>query len=391
MGFLDTLQNFSKRFFQPLTHFYNNRIWGTKTAVWVDIENAFELYQTIPELRAVLNRRASMMSLNKPVLVNKKGEVVENHWMNKLLKKPNPTQSWSDVVYSLSVNDGLYSNAFAFSPKRVSGIRNLFLPLPSDKVKTNLSGKKLKQLDKSGLIDNFTFEYDSDVEDLEFDDVVYFNTPDGFNIVNPTSRLTSLKYPLSNIKAQYYKRNVLLENITPIGIISAQNSDIGGAIPMTPEEKTELQKSVLRRNKDEIIVTEANAKWEPMAFPTKDLMLFEELTADKLALIDGYGLSYYIFSSEKGSTYANVRDGIRMTYNDTIIPETQAMYDTITEQFGLDKDGLRLVADFSHIPVLQADESLKSKSFSQKAKAIRDLKEAGVELTPEQIESILDL
>ena len=71
-------------------------------------------------------------------------------------------------------------------------------------------------------------------------------------------KLESLKYPLSNIKAQYNKRNVLLENIGAIGILSAKNSDIGGSIPMTPEEKTDIQKAWFRRSKDEVIITESD-------------------------------------------------------------------------------------------------------------------------------------
>lgn len=89
------------------------------------------------------------------------------------------------------------------------------------------------------------------------------------------------------------------------------------------------------------------------------------------------------------SGFKKNRDGIRMAYNDTIIPETQQLYDNITEQFGLEADGLRLVADFSHITVLQGDELLKANAFNRNADAIKKLQEAGHELTRDQIEAIL--
>jgi hypothetical protein len=331
-----------------------------------------------------------MMSLNVPILIRESdGEIITDHWLNDLIKKPNPTQSWADVVYSLSVNDALFSNSFAYAPKRSFGIRNLMLPLPSDKMKILTTGRMLKQMDKGGLISGFEFDYNTDIEKLTFDDVVYFSTPDGVNIINPSSRIEALKYPLSNIKASYHKRNVLLENIGAIGILSAQNSDIGGAIPMTPEEKTEIQRDWFARQKDELIITESNVNWQPMSFPTKDLMLFEELTEDKMALIDAYGLNYSLFSQSKGATFSNVRDGMRMTYNDTIIPETQQLYDSITEQFELDKEGLRLVADFTQIAVLQADENLKADALNKKADAIKKLSDAGFSL--QEINEILAL
>ncbi len=369
-----------------------SQIWGKKEAVWIDTNNAWELYIEIPELRAVIEKRASMMSANVPCLYDKNGDKVESHWLLDMIAHPNAIQSWSDVVFSISVQDALYSNTFCYSPERIGGLRNLFVPLPANKVKIHLTGKKLKQMDAEDLVDQFTFKYDDDsLERIDWRDMVYLVTDDGMNIVKPISRIETLKYPLSNIKAQYHKRNVLLENIGAIGILSAQNNDMGGAIPMTPEEKKKIQKDWYNRQKDEVIITEANVDWKPMSYPTKDLLLFEELTADKLALIDAFGLSYHIFSSDQGSTFTNVRDSIRMVYQDTIIPETQQMYDSIMKQFGLDSEGYYLKADFSHLPVLQDD--MESKAITQKIKAetLEKIVGLGVELTPDEIKILTDL
>lgn len=378
--------------FMNLWNPYQTRIWGQKTAVWIDTTLAFQHYIEIPELRTVIDRRASMMSAGKPVLLDMDGNVVESHWVLDLIKKPNPTQSWDDVIFSISVNDALWSNSFAYCPERSFGIRNLIVPLPSDRIKINLSGRKLKQMESGGLIDSFTFSYDADSnENLELNDVLYFTTPDGISLVNPSSRIESLKFPLSNIKAQYNKRNVLLENIGAIGILSARSNDLGGAIPMTPEEKAEIRNDWYRRSKDELIITEADVNWQPMSYPTKDLLLFEELTADKMAIIDTYGLNAYIFSQEKGATFSNVKDGIRMAYTDTIIPETEQLYASMTHQLKLDQEGLKLVPDFSHLPVLQDDENLKADSMDKRASVIKKLFESGIPLTDEEAKIIIGI
>ena len=265
------------------------QVWGKKEAVWLDTGDAWRLYIEIPELRAVINKRATMMSSNQPKLFDKSGKEVEKHWLLDLIEHPNAIQSWSDVIYSISVQDALYSNVIIYSPLRSFNIRNLFVPLPANKIEINLSGKKLKQMDKENLIDNFIFTYDDkSKENIEWKDAVYLTTVDGMNIVKPISRIDTLKFPLSNIQAGYKKRNVLLENIGAIGILSAQQTDMGGAIPMTPEEREQIRKDWYRRSKDELIITEANVNWQPMSYPTKDLMLFEELTADKIALIDAF-------------------------------------------------------------------------------------------------------
>lgn len=361
-----------------------NQLWGVKTAVWIDTQNAWELFMTIPELRAVIDKRASMMSSNKPVMVDRDGNKVTNHWLLDLIQKPNPMQSWADVVYSLSVNDALYSNSFAYSPLRSFNQRNIMVTLPSGKMEITTTGRTLKQMDVDGLIDSFRFKYDNEsFEKLDVNDVVYLTTADGMNLIRPTSKIDALKYPLSNIKASYHKRNVLLENIGAIGILSAQKSDIGGSIPMTPEEKSEIQRDWYSRSKDELIITESQVNWQPMSYPTRDLMLFEELTADKLAIIDAYGLNYNLFSSDKGATFSNVKDSIRMCYTDTIIPETQQMYDTIMQQFKLTDEGYKLIADFSHLPVLQDDEVSKEQAMTARVNNYSTMLRDGV-ITSEQ-------
>lgn len=358
----DRFSQLTRQIFPPAV-----QIWGKKEAVWLDTGDAWRLFIDIPELRAVVNKRATMMSTNKPILHDKDGNVVENHWLNDLIKKPNAVQSWSDVVYSMSVQDALYSNVVGYCPLRSFGIRNLIITLPNNKIQINLSGKKLKQMDRENLIDSFIFTYDDgSTEKIELQDAVYLTTADGMNIVRPISRIDSLRLPLSNIMASYRKRNVLLENLGAIGILSAQSNDMGGAIPMTPEERQKIQKDWYRRQKDELIITESNVNWQPMSYPTRDLMLFEELTEDKLAIIDAYGLNYNLFSSEKGATFTNVRDSIRMAYTDTIIPETQQIYDSLMAQWGLQQEGYHLEANFDHLPVLQDDASQKASAEKTK-------------------------
>jgi len=249
---------------------------------------------------------------------------------------------------------------------RSFGQRNLIITLPNNKIKINLSGKKLKQMEINDLIDSFVFTYDDgSKETIQLEDSIYLTTADGMNIVRPISRIDSLRLPLSNIMASYNKRNVLLENLGAIGILSAQSNDMGGAIPMTPEERQKIQKDWYRRQKDELIITESNVNWQPMSYPTRDLMLFEELTEDKLAIIDAFGLNYNLFSSEKGATFSNVRDSIRMAYTDTIIPETQQMYDSMIAQWGLQGE-YYLQANFQHLPILQDDEQVKAQAEKTK-------------------------
>jgi hypothetical protein len=366
---------------------YQHDFYGKKSAVWIDTSKPFQNYVEIPELRTVIDKKAQMISNGTPRLIKvSDGTEVEQHWVLDLIKNPNPMQSWSDVMYSISVNDSLYSSAFVYAPKRSFGIVNLFVPLATHKMQINTTGKSLKQMDSGGLIKDYVFNYNEDnKENLKVDEVIIIQTTDGVNILNSVSKIESLKYPLSNIKAQYNKRNVLLENMGAIGILSTTNSDLGGALPMSPEEKEKIQRDWYNRSKDEIIISENEVKWTPMSFKTKDLMLFEELKADKLAIIDAFGLNYYIFSNEDGSTYSNVNYGERLAYTNTIIPESKHIYDNITEQLGLDKEGLRLTATFDHIPVLQNDILQDAQAINYRTDALIKMQETlGITLSDEE-------
>jgi hypothetical protein len=159
---------------------------------------------------------------------------------------------------------------------------------------------------------------------------------------------------------------------------------------MDPEEKKRIQKSWYQQSKDEIIITEANVQWQPMSFPTKDLMLFEELTADKLAIIDAYGMSINLFSTEKGATFSNVRDSYRMVIQDTIKPTTQKMYDAILEKFGLQNE-FYLEACFDHLPMLQIDEQAEATRRKLDAETLAKIRELGVEMDPDEIKKFLGL
>ena len=62
------------------------QIWGKKEAVWVDTNDSWRLFIEIPELRAVIEKRASMMASNIPCLYDMSGEKVESHWILDLIK-----------------------------------------------------------------------------------------------------------------------------------------------------------------------------------------------------------------------------------------------------------------------------------------------------------------
>ena len=365
-------------------NYYTTQQIGVVSPVWVSTTDKFALYYEIPELHAVINRYAKMVASANPILVNDKGEVQKNNGNSifKLIDRPSAMQSWGTMMYMIAVNKCVTNNALIYAPKGTFGGLQL-LPLAFNIVKIVPTGKTLISAETGSFIEKFqipTSVVDS-YQDFSPEEVIYLTEPDGINLFNTKSKIDSLKYPLSNLKKQYEKRNVLLVNLFSLGILSSENKDGISAMPLEPKDIKQMRDDMKRRHDGEIIITDKSVKFDPMTFPTKDLMLFEEMTADKLAIIDEFGLNEHMFGKGeggKGSTFSNVEMGERQAYNSTIIPDTEIIYDEFTKQLGLDREGLYLVPDFSHISVLKADEKYTAEAMAKRAEAVAKINE----LTP---------
>ncbi len=374
-------------------NYYTTQQIGVVSPVWVSTTDKFALYYEIPELHAVINRYAKMVASANPMIVNDKGERIEPNGNNifGLIDRPNAMQSWGTMIYMTAVNKCVTNNALIYAPMGSFGAKQM-LPLSFNNVKIVPTGKNLISVDMGSFIEKFqipTSVVDT-YKDFYPQDVIYLTEPDGINLFNTKSKIDSLRYPISNLKKQYEKRNVLLANLFSLGILSSDNKDGISAMPLEPKDIKQIREDLKARHSGEIVVTDKPLKFDPMTFPTKDLMLFEEMTADKIAIIDEYGLNQHMFGQGeggKGSTFSNVEMGERQAYNSTIIPDTQIMYDEFTKQLGLDKQGMYLVPDFSHISVLKADEKKDAESLLKRAEAVSKINE----LTPLNAEEMRKL
>jgi hypothetical protein len=79
-----------------------------------------------------------------------------------------------------------------------------------------------------------------------------------------------------------------------------------------------------------------------------------------------------------------------MVYQDTIQPETQAMYDSIMHQIGLSQQGYYLEACFDHLPVLQDDEMQHAQTNKVEVDTYSIMLKDGI-ITPEQYASEFDI
>lgn len=339
MGFVaDTGKNFfqkigsllglnnEKYFFESVQSY---RI-GYKGAVYLDTDVPKKLFDTIPQLNQVITKKANMFANMRLVLVDKDGNEVEDPNFQKFIENPNILQTQNEFLKLWSKQVDVYGNLFCYK-SQASKLQayptsvNLVSPFNISPV---LTGKIYDQTELSGIIEKYETRNNLSQKEFPTQDILWVKNADLDDPTIGISPLRSLKFPLSNTKLAYDYLNVISNEKGAIGMISKENSkDAFGDIPMTPEEKKELEKAFQNSyglgqsedgsNKMRIQITQSAMKCQPMSYPTKELLLMEQIDANFLTIIDHYGLNVNIFSS-KAQTYENVIGAIRQCYQDTI-------------------------------------------------------------------------
>lgn len=341
-----------------------NYLIGQKGPVWINVDNPWIQYHECPELKAVIDRRATMFS-NMIIMVEDAatGKPIDDADLNKLLMNPNCLQGQNDFLVEYQTQKCVYGNQFIYRNKPTS-----FQSYPSSLknvspryLKPVLTGKWFDQEKTDGIIERYDFIQQGFKRSFDTTEILYTKIADIDNPIIGLSPVNGLRKPITNIKLAYDYQNVILGEKGAIGMLSQEKSTDGeGAVPMAEEEKERIEKQMttdygVGESQKRVILTYASLKWTPMSYPTKELLLGETIDAGKRALMDQYGMNQNIFSSITGVTYENLKNGMVMCYQDTIQPEADKFLQALGPFIGL-KEGLRLRASYEHIPVMKENK-----------------------------------
>jgi len=388
--------NWFSRFFRvflnenpPFYALRSNFFLNGQMPILIDMSDLMAVYCSSPYVRAVIDKKADMFKNMDIKLRNKKtGEIISEHKILELFKQPNPLQNQEDFISQISIYKDIYANAFIYKLKGINQTKVLW-NLPPDGMQVIPSGKLFEQYQLEGIIKEYRFEKADYVKIFDVDDIIHVSQGVSENYFVAKSKLESLCLNISNMQGAIKTRNILINEKGALGIISNQSKDADGGIPLGEEERKRIEKSY-RENKYGIfdnqmrwIITTANVTWTPMGYPTKDLMLFEEIEDDFQALCSAYGLSRDIFPSTKGATFENQKEALKQTYQNTIQPEADLLMRTFTNQFGLQNDGLELFADYSWLAVMQEDKKQEEETKKIKTERLNMLFTDGI-ITKEQ-------
>lgn len=351
---------------------------------WVDTSNAqkLDLYKTTAHLKIVIDRKALMKAngiykhfkLVKGLDGKPVKQCVENSPFIERIENPNFLQDGNSYAVQSSVQMSVFGNNVQYIPKGpLTKQPKIMWNLPAEHVTMELTGKLYKQIRIEDVIAYYKLNgvENGETEIFETKDVLHFRDVTADNPLFGESRITGLKMPISNLRGAEGFKNRIINANSMLGILSSEVTQGLAATPLTDKEQKKIDKAFqarygMQEGKADILQTQANVKWQPMSYPMKDLRLVEEVTESFKAIIDAYGLNVNIFSVSRQSTYENLKQGIILAYQDTIIPEGQAEGMMYTKYFNMDGKTEWIERCYDHLDILKQDtsESMKRKSES---------------------------
>lgn len=365
-----------------------------KGQVYINALVPYKIYNSIPQFKIPVDKLASMFSNG----VFKYQKIGSNELMElpkeyaKLLEKPNILQGQNPFLNQYYRQLKVYGNQFIYksTPSPLSKVPTSLKNISPALLKPVLTGKYFDQVSIEGVISNYEYTENGMIKPFEVNSVLWSKVDDLDNPLVGISPLVGLEFPTSNTELAYKYLNCISGERGALGILSRTPlKDSMGALPATQEEIQEKEELYRRNhgvddNQMKTIITNSPLTYTPMSYPTRELMLSEQIDANGMTILDALGVNRNLFS---GSTYENLKHGLISTHNDTVVPDADGFTQNLSKFIGV-PEGYRLVLDYSHLPYLQADKTQEATTLNSVSAALNSLVTSQI-ITPQQANTIL--
>jgi len=350
--------------------------YGNVSANWFSLNNRLnylDAFYTCPPLNSIINYQAYMFSRctfkHYKKQANGKYKEIKDSNLIKKLNNPNPLQSGNEFLSQLYIYWQVYGNNFIYNattldPSNYDYIVNLW-NLPNQYLDIKVTNKLWSANSLTDIIKSITLTNTREFFNVE--NIILINNSgikyDNGKYLLGSSKIDTLIKPISNILSSLEARNVLLNKRGALGILSNESTDANGTIPLQGTEKEDLQNSFLdyglSNEQWQIIITDANLKWQQMALPIKDLMLEEGYKRDKIEICDAYSHDILLMNEKEASTFNNLNEAHKSVYSNKIIPCWKILESDLNNFFKLEQKNEYLEICYDDIEVLKEDKSLK--------------------------------
>jgi phage portal protein BeeE len=363
--------------------------------------NAYALACSLAEIFFPVDAIADRVSSLPFRLVNAAGEAVEPSGnIRRLLENPNPFATFSGNMYDAVFNELTDGNNYIYSkiassfrtvtPDTLSGV----YVLRPDRVGIQLKQKRPRYFeakDASDLIEyyGYTSPDDTGSDRLAPGHIIHersINAGNRRSGLKASSPLMSAKRNVDALIAVYEARYKVYVHNGMAGILTRKAVSKGDKMidavedPVTRKRIADdiLDRYGLTGNKQITAISNTPLEFIKTLATINELQPFDETMADALQIAGVYGVDKDLIPLKEGTTFTNKERAEKNLYQNVIMGVARDKARSFTKAYALDTAGLRLVPDFSGVPVLQDDREVLYKGDAQLIDNILKLKAAGL-------------
>jgi hypothetical protein len=336
-------------------------------------KNIIKAINECPQVSTILFRKGQQIAngiTEVKTLDDKPVTTIEGKQFEKLIKNPNVFTNRAQYV---AVRDMyLWSWGWIAEYKEVVpgfGIVSRRLLKPEN---CEIEWKKTSMFfvkSKADLIKSFVYRENGIKTTITDFENLYFYTCSNIQSNNgylPESPLKSLTHPINSSIKNYKSR---IRGISsPWGFVSQNSKDVVGNIAMSPKETAEFQRRYKAQygtedGQSELMFANGPFQFNAIMPPIQALQLLELLKSDSAVICDVLGYEYDLLARDLGGVALNNKNEAgKNQYQNHTIPHAKNMDEQEMESLGMINTSYKLVTNFGHLPILQADEQLKAQA-----------------------------
>lgn len=352
--------------------------------------NFIALFESLPEVAFPIIYISERISGGNYQLKKVKDDSVvwDNEEINKLFSNPNSLYSFDEFIKTFYCYYLLTGNAYikaavsdTYARREMWKWCDNYWVLPSDCITLNtpLRVPLFTNASKEEIIKSYLLSFNGIHEDISPQIVFHkrdVNISFKSDYLQGKSRLFSRMKPISNLIAVYEARNVIYVKRGALGAIVNRTRDESGDVPLLASEKEEIRKDWMETHgvssdKYPFAIINHPVDFIRMNMSISELMPFEETLEDAIQIAAAYQIPSLLVPRRDQGTFSNQLTAEKSFYSSVIIPEAKSFCKDLTSFLGLEKSGLYIDVDFSHIAVMSdgfKDEQTTKSIISVKCK-----------------------
>ena len=311
-----------------------------------------------------------------PFVVKVGDQILEQHPLIDLLKRPNPLQSYSEFFSSLYGYVLLSGNAYILKVGSELGAPKELHQLRPDRIQIKGSGNPIPEKYEYTVNGRVRDSYEVDQENgySELKHIKLWNPLDDYYGCSPLSA-AAVEVDQFNMSSKH-NVNLLSNGARPSGaVIFKPKDDAGFSVNLTESQRQQLLTDLNNRftgsgNAGRPMLLEGDFDWKEMGLSPKDMdfLNLKHMSATDIAMC--FGVPSQLVGVPDAQTYSNVAEARLALYEETIIPYLSKIASDLNEwlvpMFG---DNLHLEFDIDNIPALS---ERKKRTYENVTSAVRE-------------------